>query len=338
MLTLNNYLADALCVVIACGFIDDMNPVKGTATNNYTEFINGGPAKEDIYNDLTKKLSEFGISITFCAPPNKDKTPFIMGKTRNLLPQTAFGIQEDMKSWANVLEGIVNRYGNNLYGAYLGGFTNISNVEVIGVSDLYLYSPKYRTNLATEEPVKKSYDAAKNVTNAVIEHLKKLPSYPKSVKCKKENLKEITDSYEENSLFASVHGMTRAITYAPSFSDPNQVHFELALGKDTNKVASCIPCSLFMKAMGNPATYTHLGRGDNWNLPQNCDAYCKEKWTKYIIDCYRKGKEKLEKEPHLEEWFQMSKDLEIKLIPDVFLESLTYESSFIDKFKNILKF
>lgn len=336
MLVLEKKLADALCVVIACGFFDDMNQVPLTAKNNYTVFIKGDAKKATIYANLTDKLLKLGIQITFCDPLEKNKLPFIMTKNGYTTSDILNGIQNEMKNWAIPLEDTVNRYGNDLYGAYLGGYATISKTEVIGVSDLYLYPPKYRTKLATEESVKSSYEAAQKVTNKVIEHLQALP-YFMEVDRDKEKLKKITDSYEEGKLFASVHGMTRAITSDYPNADQSVVYFEQALGKDTSKVASCIPCSLFMKAMKRPATYTHLGRGDNWNLPKNCNAYYKDQWSKYIIDCYDKGKRKLEKEPHLQEWFQLSKDLDIKLIPDVFLESLTYESPFIDKFKNILE-
>ena len=32
----------------------------------------------------------------------------------------------------------------------------------------------------------------------------------------------------------------------------------------TKKMASCVPCTLFMVAAGYPPTSTHLGRGESW--------------------------------------------------------------------------
>lgn len=65
------------------------------------------------------------------------------------------------------------------------------------------------------------------------------------------------------------HGMIQAIynvemwklaqpTLAPG------TPYEIAVGKETTKLASCIPCSFFMEATGYPASSTHLGRGESW--------------------------------------------------------------------------
>lgn len=78
--------------------------------------------------------------------------------------------------------------------------------------------------------------------------------------------------FEDNKLFGSIHGLVRAIityglTETGTYSDTYATCCELALSARTNKVASCIPCSIFAAANGTPAAYTHLGRGDNWNFP-----------------------------------------------------------------------
>lgn len=357
MFTLSKSLADALCVVIACGFIDKMTPVRGKSSNNYTDFITGDETEQERYRRLKDALSELGIAVTFHAPPDKEKTPFIMGKARNLVPETINGLQADMKGWADKLEAIVNRDGKHLRGAYLGGYDDASKTEVLGVSDLYLYPAKYRTNLAAEEhehqvrkeqTIEKAYEGAREVTNAVIEYLMK-KDRPRCVRYLPGEPAEIREPYRTNSLFASVHGMTRAIAYAPRLSDTKVVHFELALGKDTNKVASCIPCSLFMAVVGDTATFTHLGRGDNWNFPKppdekkdkaewTCYHAVKTAWANYIMECYRQGEAKLARDPRLSGWFLASTELSRDKIPDVFLESLTYESSFLNKFSSVLGF
>ncbi len=356
MFTLSKSLADALCVVIACGFFDKMTPDRGKSSNHYTDFITGDETEQARYRRLKDALSELGISVTFHAPPDKKKTPFIMGKARNLVPETINGLQTDMGVWAENLETIVNRGGKPLRGAYLGGYDDASKTEVLGVSDLYLYPAKFRTNLAAEEhehqtrkeqTIENAYEAAREVTNAVIKYLMIQKGRPRCVRYLQGERTEIREPYRANSLFASVHGMTRAITYAPRLSDTKIVHFELALGAATNKVASCIPCSLFMAAVGDTATFTHLGRGDNWNFPKppdekkdraawTCYHANKTAWAAYIMECYRQGAAKLARDPRLSGWFRASTELSPDKIPDVFLESLTYESSFLNKFSSVL--
>ncbi len=358
MFTLSKSLADALCVVIACGFIDKMTPERGKASNNYTDFITGDETEQERYSRLRDALSELGISVTFHAPPDKEKMPFIMGKARNLVPATINGLRADMNGWAENLEAIVNRAGKPLRGAYLGGYDDASKTEVLGVSDLYLYPPKYRTNIAAEElehqkrkeqTIGGAYEAAREVTNAVIKYLMIQKGRPRCVRYLQGEPAEIREPYRADNLFASVHGMTRAIAYAPRLSDTKVVHFELALGAATNKVASCIPCSLFMAAVGDTATFTHLGRGDNWNFPKPPDPIkdraawiCyhanKTAWAAYIMECYRQGAAKLAGDPRLRGWFCASTELSPDKIPDVFLESLTYESSFLSKFSRVLDF
>jgi hypothetical protein len=58
------------------------------------------------------------------------------------------------------------------------------------------------------------------------------------------------------------HGMIRAIYEAVRIGQGTA--FEMSIGTDTFKLASCLSCSSFMMANGVDASSSHLGRGESW--------------------------------------------------------------------------
>ena len=59
------------------------------------------------------------------------------------------------------------------------------------------------------------------------------------------------------------HGMIQAIYKAYALG-PACMPFEIAVGDLTKKMASCLPCTLFMHAVGYPPSSIHLGSGESW--------------------------------------------------------------------------
>lgn len=59
------------------------------------------------------------------------------------------------------------------------------------------------------------------------------------------------------------HGMIQAIYKAYGLG-PSATPYEITVGTETTKLASCVPCSLFMISLGYPPTSIHLGRGESW--------------------------------------------------------------------------
>ena len=59
------------------------------------------------------------------------------------------------------------------------------------------------------------------------------------------------------------HGMIQAI-YLAYGHGPSCRAYEIAVGAQTTKMASCVPCSLFMSANGYFPNSIHLGRGESW--------------------------------------------------------------------------
>ncbi|MBB5368985.1 MULTISPECIES: hypothetical protein [unclassified Janthinobacterium] len=97
------------------------------------------------------------------------------------------------------------------------------------------------------------------------------------------------------------HGMIQAIYDVEMWKlvNPHQhagTPYEIAVGTQTTKLASCFTCAIFMQANGYPASATHLGRGESW-LPLYAEngkskqdqtrSACNDKWASYcklIID------------------------------------------------------
>lgn len=148
-------------------------------------------------------------------------------------------------------------------------------------------------------------------------------------------------AYAEKHLFASCHGMILAIYDYGYYPEKEGVCAELALGKDTRKAASCLPCSLFISANGFPASATHLGRGDNWNYPLHQGNHLMTiNWKKAAYHACQTGLTKLpalgmEFTGILEQGLLIEENPE-KEIPLLFLEALTFEGSFIKKMIQVL--
>lgn len=154
--------------------------------------------------------------------------------------------------------------------------------------------------------------------------------------------KEVEDEYKEGYLFKSYHGMIKAMTtFMPDFKRTENFFFEIALTSDTSKVSSCFPCSTFMYANNNLPTSTHLGRGDNWSIPDGA-VYLKRPWEEKIIEWYENGRkimgDKNQKSEGVKMWEEFMNQFSIdhQQIPDVFLESLTFERSFTERINNTL--
>lgn len=64
-------------------------------------------------------------------------------------------------------------------------------------------------------------------------------------------------------IVAYTHGMIHCIYKAYALG-PSCAPYEITVGTQTTKLASCLPCTLFMTASGYPPTSIHLGRGESW--------------------------------------------------------------------------
>lgn len=363
--------ADTLCTIIACGFM--------SLAGNQTTFVYETVPKEDTtrmtrekaaeyqkrvdkmnqdirrHEDLAKRLSGIVSEVTFEPQQAKKEFPFIFAKSDYLPDSVAEGLVGELQATVDCLERSVNKLPSELPGAYIGGLSTISSLHLCGGSDLYQYKPAYRTDAETmHDIISDSYHKAVNVSKTLEVKLKNFIFSSKGIKWNvlstEKNTKEcgekITEECDAKNVFASVHGMTRSMNYYHVDGDTHKVYLELALGRGTCKVASCIPCSIFMFANKHPATATHMGRGDNWNLPEDLrEALYADstkydivnKWREKVNDCYERGIALLAGNPFVEDWKREYEDHSwAGQIPKLFLEALTYESSFMDKMCGVL--
>jgi hypothetical protein len=155
--------------------------------------------------------------------------------------------------------------------------------------------------------------------------------------------------YIRGHLFGSNHGMIRAmVNSVEPPKDIQSVFAEIALGAGTTKVSSCIPCAIFMQSFGYPASSIHLGRGDNWRIPDSPGKKIRGDWKNAIIGCYLSGVTLCN--PEIDSYGNENLDNVVtKLIaerddeqditphiPGMFLEALTFEGSFMDRIRNTL--
>lgn len=66
----------------------------------------------------------------------------------------------------------------------------------------------------------------------------------------------------DTDIVSYTHGMIRSMYEVERIGKGNP--FEMSIGVETYKLASCIPCSTFMLANDIDASSTHLGRGESW--------------------------------------------------------------------------
>ena len=378
--------ADALCTVITLGFIIESK--KPNPHNSYIIFqesrAQGNPATVDEHHLLQAKLAKLAKLADPSAlfkfktqyGTDKPEQPIIMAQTRKSPVQNDFTANE--RKIFQDLENEINSADSELplRGAYVGGLVTVSGTKLLDPSILYWYTPEHRSlpnteaersssqegqgkKLLTEEDkavfvsttVKKFIDS--KLANRVMKY------GDASVSQEPERVGSDVVLRRPNKggyLFASVHGMTQSIIQYRRNYDTNNVCIELALGRDTCKVASCIPCSIFMWSNNTPATATHFGRGDNWNFPtedfekmrRSPTAALPEhvtNWMRHVRLAYNVGKEYFPtKRSSEEQSFWPSEDLlfvlnklDIEEVPQLFLEALTFEGSFLDKILSTLE-
>lgn len=366
--------ADALCTVIALGFI--ISSKDELKDHSYIIYLDGADDRAESTQHLqlhaklaalagSNDLFEFKIQHA----GDKSQQPVILAQTNRSVLQGK--IVEREAVILNRLERKVNEFTNiPLRGAYVGGALFVGSAELLDPSVLYWYDPEYRTvspeksEEAERLKIEKSYKDASSVTTTVQDFLSSVLSEGQTLKgsgtfFRRPDERPLSSKVRirptGSDLFASVHGMTQSIIHYSRSYDPNRVNIELALSRDTCKVASCIPCSLFMWANGTPATATHFGRGDNWNFPSDvfeqiraCSGprdlsplngypYAKN-WMEHIWKAYDAGKKCLEARP---EWsteeLAFALQVDRDQVPQMFLEALTFESSFLKKMLGTLK-
>lgn len=331
--------ADALCTIIVAGYIKDLAANSKTAIFEYDS-----PNDAATYNQVKSAFQKRGIIMETGLSSPKSSFPLIIAKTNRLsnleisqltaTTETILARELDTKVKALQLE--------KLYGAYIGGYSSISKIDLVGASDLELYTPTYREVL--DNQVEIAFNNAKATSNKVITLLE---AYHSSVAGGKKVdgitiavpliNNPVTANYNSRQIFKSFHGMIVAMIKYESSFDQNSFIFEIACSDTTSKVSSCFPCCTFMTSQHKPPTSTHLGRGDNWNIPASCSITMRQNWERNIIKWYETGNRSIQNS----DWQKFiaayrGSNTNNELIPEIFLEALTFEKSFTKRILNTL--
>ncbi len=325
---LTETIADGLCTTIALGYI--------SGDGGQTQFQYSDDSEKADYENVKKAFGLLGVQFNISKSVVQEQMAYIIAKnTRVSNLAYAQLITQDFHKYLSDITNSANAATEPPSGAYIGGRSTISSLFIIGPSALDQYKPIFRA--AADETVGSSYNKAVTATNAALSCLKTKVA-PKGISLNYADLQTpITAGFESGNLFKSYHGMIQAIIAYKSSVDNNSFTFEIALGENTSKVSSCFPCCTFMTANRTPPTSTHLGRGDNWNIPPKCSGELNSTWKNNITNYYIKGKEILTGKGQLNTIYSslVANGAEAN-IPAVFLEALTFEGKFTKKINGSL--
>ena len=369
MCLLNPATADAICTAITVGFVKraiaDSNPPRTKLVyelpqepltpDKEKKEIKAAEARGKIATALSEMCGK-AVEITQASP--QAKQPLIAAKIKGLTDEQFQYLKNDYVILLETLHKQINAQ-TPPRGAYIGGLMKFLEKKIffLGPSLLKTYNPQFRTILPDEQKkIREAYQDAAKATNDSLRCLREVfINHPVSG----QQMPTIYlpegntgDNIADGELFGSCHGMIQAIMEFGQCITKDSACIEFALGSETTKVASCIPCSMFMEAAGMPATATHLGCGDNWRIPDPipdpgpAHELTRGKisngrcfvglWEKNIEADYQAGKGMiLSKLPT--DAFRVLDSVSPEHLPDVFLEALTYEKSFTDRIVNTLK-
>lgn len=318
-------LGDTLCTIIALGYMKE----DGSRTKFQYEKDEPGKTENKDKADAVQKLikAKANLNITISEAIPQGTMPLIVAKT-DKVSNLQEAIERANVPWKYLqsIEVRANRTEKPIRGAYIGGMSTIGKTFIVGPSDLALYTPKYRA--PDDVKIKDWYNDAVKATNTALACLEPIPVSPKVPITLVNKINKITEPFQDGKLFKSIHGMIQAMVEYQTDYEKNNFIFEIALGKGTTKVSSCVPCSIFMTVNSYSPTSTHLGAGDNWNIPSKCNDILKSNWKKKINEYYTAGKALISSNQKVQ---MLATKIEPDHIPEIFLEALTFQSKFSEK-------
>lgn len=328
---LNEHKADAICTLITFGFFK-----KESDKINIQYETSADRGNHELVDRLYMEYSGKSIAPSQSLP--QQKMPYIVAQTKKTTSLTDARSSTDSNwTYINSLHVEASR-ADAPRGAYIGGLSKIGSMIIVGPSGLEQYQPNYRTiDPSSVAIIRTAYENAKNSTNKaidIIDKSKKTLAYDK-VTIDIETIQEVKSPYL-GAAFKSYHGMIQVLAKYAKYADSNDFAFELAMGSGTTKVSSCVPCSIFMTAIGFPPTSIHLGRGDNWNIPSQTFPEFISIWEGKIKEYYNEGLKMYKRNPNKTyinnfiQDFNLCKCVEAE-IPMIFLEALTFEKSFTNR-------
>ncbi len=323
---MNKEQADALCTIIALGFVSQNE----RTAQGKTLYLYDSATDAEEHSLLADILCQhFGINIFSKLENAKDAVtgrkihPFVYAlpcgnpkEARRLVYDDVKLYEADLLDIVQIAETAINSLlepSNRFRGAYIGGFINHKDKEIslIGPSSLYL---RKREHLSQVNPppaaLVETFIEYNKVTSGTKEFLKECtPTYNAGGRRYSTivTYPDLTDQlilegksgddqriFDDGMVFSSCHGLVTSMYHHSAlgcYHLNDGVCIELSLSDDTCKSASCIPCAIFATSQGSPASAAHFGRGDFWNLPAPAirkafNPAIEEYWRSFIIDSF----------------------------------------------------
>ncbi|MDM0053017.1 hypothetical protein [Variovorax sp. J22R115] len=159
------------------------------------------------------------------------------------------------------------------------------------------------------------------------------------------------------------HGMIRCIYETVRIGQGTA--FEMSIGVDTFKLASCMSCSSFMMANGVDASSTHLGRGESWSPYYSSESHnpsyhvdkmsiddairhCNSRYSAFMHQCLRNGVAAMTNQPswvsekhgaalaRLDLMLVQKSTAQNSVARDLFLDAMTYHKSDLQRLNGAL--
>jgi hypothetical protein len=353
--------ADSLCTVIAAGFVEKNIQERNDNLRTFFIYEDSGDDREKTMRAFRKVTAE--TSDAEVPYPMRDDKPVIYAKKAHLsecFPDMNGGLRDYNCLVNERADKTLPEEDIRLYGAYVGGKYDVIQKQYTFKDASRLYFRELQSGLRDNYD---SVSAAENFEkyNKVSQYIhndlfrgKKLLTRPyimnsrlfySKIEPSAEETYTAPEMTESKTVLSSCHGLINAIyTYAllnPN-ATKNEMCIEFSLSSNTTKAASCIPCAIFAAAAGQPASYTHFGRGDYWSLPESAlsgtvGSSLTRKWQDYVSDCYEKGRKKLR--GYGNSCLSNAKDCvgDYPHIAFAFLDALTFPGSFADKIDSTLE-
>jgi hypothetical protein len=301
---MNKAQADALCAIIAFGFVSQNQREDKTGRPLY--LYDSDSDREQHQRLATILRDSFGINIEAYLQNAKDAVtgrkvhPFIyalpygnINEPRRLTYDEVKANEEELLDVVQITESAINSLinpTNRFRGAYIGGFIDYkeNRISLIGPSSLYLRNRMYldSDNPSPESIVDMYIEHASVTREAKKFFLECSPTFHTGGEAYEDIViaPDLTDALiseaqpgddqlilDEGKIFSSCHGLVNTMYYHSDVSHSHLndgVCIELSLSNDTCKSASCIPCAIFASSQGAPSSAVHFGCGDFWNLPE----------------------------------------------------------------------
>src|SRR5471032_109408 len=155
-------LADALCTIITVGYIHE------DGNKTAFQYQDAVASPEQIsYSAVAKALSAYNVALNVTQSPSQQVSPFIVAKTPKVpnFDAAAF-INTDYWRYIQKIMSTANKLDNPPKGAYIGGMSSISKLNIVGPSTIVQVPVRYRN--VDDATMSKRYQSAVDGSNLAL--------------------------------------------------------------------------------------------------------------------------------------------------------------------------